>query len=218
MKYLFLDLDGTVCESKQRASDEMIHHLNQLSYVRDIFIVSGASVERMMVQVPLSNITLFGQNGNSVYKNGRMLWQNELKNKDAIHKHIDKLLNYLKIKKIDDMVEDRGSQISLSLVGHNAQFQKKKDFDPDKKKRTALLEMFPFPNALIGGTTTIDYIPGTKGQNIQRYLDEQDISPVECLYIGDALQGFGNDATVCGIIPTFEVRGPEDTLRFIKQL
>lgn len=218
MKYIFFDLDGTLCESKQFVKIEMLDELKLLALKYKVFIVSGAELSRMLVQCPLDDVVYMAQNGNEVMEAGRLLWTNELFNKDEIRKHIMQLAIEMDMGLNDDMIDDRGSQISFSFVGHHAPLEKKKKFDPDREIRKRLLQQYPFPKAVIGGTTCIDYIPYNKGENIQKYLDQNKIKRSECLYVGDALQGYGNDATVCGVIPTFEIKSPLDTLNLIKEL
>lgn len=222
MKHLLMDLDNTISESRQNASKEMMRALNLLikkGYT--ITIVSGANLERARTQVPLKNATYLPQNGNHAMQGDKQLWINEFdqQSKNEINDHIQLLVNEIGVD-FDEkkMVEDRGAQISFSFVGHNAPIEEKRKFDLNREIRTGLLERFPRYNAVIGGTTCIDYIVKTKGENIDNYIKLKNIKPSDCLYIGDALHGWGNDATVCGVIPTFEVKGPGDTLKFIKYL
>lgn len=217
MKYLFFDLDGTLCESKQLVEPKMLCELERLNERFKVVIISGAELIRMKTQAPLSYVVYMAQNGNQAFDE-RFLWTNELKNKDKILEHINLLAQVMGIKITDDMIDDRGSQISLSFVGHHAPLAEKKKFDPDRKIRIALLEKYPFKGAVIGGTTCIDYIPFTKGENISRYLSLRKIRPYRCLYFGDAFMNYGNDSTVCGIVPTFQVKGPLDTLNFVKYM
>lgn len=215
MKHLFLDLDGTLCESKQFVKTDMLGVLQSLKL--DVMIISGAEYSRMLIQCPIDAVFM-PQNGNEVWDKGKCLWQNELFDKPEIRKHINSLACEMDMGINDDMIDDRGSQISFSFVGHHAPHDKKKAFDPERKIRKALLEKFPFPKAVIGGTTCIDYIPYNKGENIKKYLDLKGWRPQDCLYIGDALKPMGNDETVCGVIPTFEIKSPLETYNFIKEL
>jgi hypothetical protein len=217
MKYLFFDLDGTISESKQNATNEMLIQLSRLNETKRVFIVSGAELSRMLIQTPLKYVTFFSQNGNLIYDGDKIIQQNELTNKKEILEHIKMIAEKLDITITDDMIDDRGSQISFSFVGHNAPFEVKKQFDPDRSLRLKTLEKYPFHNALVAGTTCIDYIPKTKGENIQHYLELRKIKLADCLYVGDALDKGCNDYSVVGIIPTFAVKSPADTLKFIKQ-
>jgi hydroxymethylpyrimidine pyrophosphatase-like HAD family hydrolase len=193
----------------------MLDVLKKLNH--KVFVISGAEYSRMLIQCPLECVYM-PQNGNEVYENGKCLWSNELFDKQEIRKHIMNLAMERDMGVNDDMIDDRGSQISFSFIGHHAPFEKKKAFDPDRKIRIDLLERFPFPKAVIGGTTCIDYIPYTKGQNIRKYMDLNGLKVHECLYVGDAFMNYGNDATVMGVIPVLEVKSPLGTLNFIKSL
>lgn len=213
-KYIFFDMDGTLTESRQPALPEMISELERIKEKYHICIASGAELKRMMWQVPVSGITYFAQNGNEVFEDGKMLWKKELPNKRGILEHIE----ILRQQYPDSEIEDRGSQLVVSFTGFYADFEIKNKFDPDRKIRMEMLKKFPHPNAYVAGTSGIDYIPFTKGENILEYITQKNISPIECLYVGDALEPGANDYTVCGIIPTFAVKNPADTLKFIKLL
>lgn len=218
-EYLFFDLDGTLCESKKELEDNMLNELARLSKKYQIILVSGAEYNRMLTQAPLKYATFMSQNGNEAYENDKFLWLNKLENREEIMDHIRKVsLFQLNDVPREDMVDDRGAQISFSFVGHHAPLEVKKKFDPDRKIRANILEKMPFKNALIGGTTCIDYIPFTKGENIARYMKLKNIKTTECLYIGDAFMNYGNDATVMGVIPIHQVKSPLETLNFIKLL
>lgn len=213
-KYLFLDMDGTVCKSRQPASEEMLTELSRVNEKRKVMLVSGAELSRMEKQVPIPYMMYFTQNGNIVYNGDDIVLKNELTNKEEILAHIE----LLKKDYPNAEIEDRGAEIVVSFTGFNAPQEIKDSFDPDRKIRLEMLRQHPFPNAYVAGLTGIDYIPKTKGDNIQHYINLRKIKPSDCLYIGDALEKGANDETVVGIIPTFAVRNPEDTLKFITKL
>jgi hydroxymethylpyrimidine pyrophosphatase-like HAD family hydrolase len=130
---------------------------------------------------------------------------------------------FTKIDK-EDLLQDRGCQISFSFVGHNADLASKKAFDPDGARRTKYLHSVPFEDKEItvnvGGTTCLDYISkeGTKGKNIERLLKLKKWKPEDCVYVGDALFKGRNDETVIGVIPNLvRVDSPIDTLKFIEE-
>ena len=207
-------MDGTLCHSRQDATPKMLQELNRINEKHKIFIVSGAEMSRMLKQVPLTYTTYFTQNGNVIYDGDKIIRQNELENKMEILEHI----NLLKKDYPNAEVEDRGSELVVSFTGFTAPQNIKDKFDPDRKIRMEMLRKYPHPNAYVAGLTGIDYIPKTKGENIRHYLELRKIKPTDCLYIGDALESGANDATVVGIIPTFAVKNPEETLKFLKQL
>ena len=214
MKYLFFDLDNTLTLSRQEALPEMVKELNRIKKIYKIFIISGAELTRMMWQVLTTPNTWFAQNGNEVWGDDGLFWKKELTNKKEILEHI----NILKKDYPNAEVEDRGSELVVSFTGFNAPFEIKNAFDPDRKIRLEMLKKYPHQNAYVAGTSGIDYIPFTKGENIKQYLKIKNINPSDCLYIGDALEPGANDYSVVGIIPTHSVKNPTETLEFIKQL
>lgn len=218
MRYIFCDLDNTLCDSKQPLSRGVLEELKRLNEKNKICIVSGAEIERMRMQAPLLYSAFFAQNGNETYDGEELLWKNEFPQKERVLEHVRLLAQYLDIEITDDMIDDRGSQVSFSLVGHNADPLLKNAFDPDRHIRMNLLDLYPFEGAVIGGTTCIDYVPATKGKNILRFMKLKGLNPSECLYIGDAFMKYGNDETVLGIIPILKVDNWSQTLKFLKQI
>ncbi len=218
MKWIFFDLDGTLSESKQPLSIETLARLRSMNQKYKVIIVSGAPLTRMIGQVPIEHVTYMAQNGNEIYEHDTILLKNEFEYKNSVMEHIKILADRMQVPINESTLEDRGSQLSFSFVGHNAPAEQKNAFDPDKSKRISLLKEFPCKQAVIGGTTCIDYIPYTKGENIQRYLTMKKFNPFECLYIGDAFMDYGNDATVLGVVPTYKVNNPQETLEVIKKL
>lgn len=213
-KFLFFDLDDTLTLSRQEALPEMIKELNRIKNKYQVFIASGAELSRMQWQVPITDIIWFAQNGNEVSGDNEIFWKKELYNKEEILEHI----NILKKDYPNAEIEDRGCSLVVSFTGFHAPFEIKNAFDPDRKIRLEMLIKHPHTNAYVAGTSGIDYIPFTKGENIKHYLKIKNINPDNCLYIGDALEPGANDYTVVGVIPTRAVKNPTETLEFIKTL
>ena len=210
---LFLDLDNTVTESRGAISDEMFKELS--GFFHDVVIVSGASKEQMEKQLCGLPCILLAQNGNDT-----PYWKNTLTlaQRMVINYHITQ---YASIG--EDHVEDRGCQISYSFTGHHAPIEVKKAFDPDGSIRRGVLLENPRPARIdikVGGTTCLDYFPlgRDKGANIKRFINKLGWSVGECLYIGDALFPGGNDESVQGVIPTFQVKNHLETLAFLETL
>lgn len=222
--HLFLDVDGTVTASRSKITTEMYEVLSKLNHVYDIVFISGASMKQME--------TNFGDEPKKVFpdalfmcQNGNVTpyWNNKIENDDEIMDHVLEMLDGA-WNPITDLVEHRGSQISLSMIGHHAPIEIKKKYDPDAKKRKALLKRFPFKSdkfdVVIAGTTCFDYfLKGmNKGANIKRMIELKSWKPEDCLYIGDSLFKGGNDETVKGVIPTKKVKDENETLKFLKSL
>lgn len=220
----FFDMDGTLTQSKTEIDDKYVKALLRLAFKYPVIIVSGASLGQMIKQLIVSNITYLSQNGNlAIDKNGNMLWNNELYEHEVadIHKHINQLSYATSVPNDAVHVQDRGCQVSFSLVGHDADQAIKNEYDPNRSRRLSMLKVFPFVHdtltVSVGGTTCLDYTQknGTKGKNVQRYIDMFELkNPV---YVGDALFPGGNDSTVVGVCDTLAVSSVQETYDFIKQ-
>lgn len=208
MKYNFFDLDHTVTASRQKISPEM---KDKLSTFDNVIIVSGASRLQMEYQLDGLKCEIMAQNGNDT-----SLWNRKL-NKQQKNDILNHLSYFTEIG--EDRLEDRGCQISYSFVGHHADPEIKKTFDPNGEKRRELLKKYPFKSRTveikIGGTTCLDYFPKgyNKGKNIEDYLKARRWKKKDCVYYGDALFEGGNDESVLGIIKCIKVEDPEDLLK-----
>src|SRR3990167_7851367 len=202
-KHFFIDMDGTLTESREDISYEMIKLIQYLKLTHDIIVVSGAEKERMIKQLKGLNCILMAQSGNDT-----IFWQDKLNNKEIneIYQHIDKIVCIE-----PDMLQNRGCQVSLSFTGHHANIEKKKMFDPDGIVRINILKEFPFISETlevrVAGTTCLDYTRknGTKGKNIERLIKHLEWKKEDCVYFGDKLMKGGNDESVRGVIDCVEV-------------
>lgn len=226
---LFLDLDNTITRSRQCISPEMANVLQRLAERTNITIVSGAAEWQIILQLDAvaSCVAILAQNGNvCLNKDGKILWNRKLStnNLEIIASHVEAIKlasSYPTISEID-MVEMRGAQVSLSLVGHHAPIEEKERFDPTGQLRARLLKETPLNSneveVRIGGTTCLDYSAKgqNKGFNISMFMLIQQWWAWDCLYIGDQLFPDGNDESVCGWCPTWQVENPGKTLSILK--
>lgn len=226
-KHLFFDLDDTVTPSRDLIKPEMEALLDELPH--EIIIVSGSDNTQMRKQIPKAKIIQMGQNGNhAICHTEGELWRNELlsHHKESIHQHIKairELMDYA-VPAEDDLIEDRGSQLSFSIYGHHAPKEEKRAIDPDFMKRRMYLEKIPFSHdeieVTIGGTTCFDYyLKGmNKGKNVANLIEKKGWNKEECVYYGDAIFPGGNDETVVGVIETIAVTDHADTYQKLKEL
>lgn len=226
-KHFFFDMDGTVTPSRSKIAPEMKTLLASLP--QTIGIISGSHNDQMAFQMDALPVIKMGQNGNHVIDiDGTELWFDKLseEEKEEIMKHAQTVWDACthEVPDENDLFEDRGSQISLSLYGHHADPVAKKACDGDFAKRKALLEQFPFDSETLevkmGGSTCLDYFKKgkNKGFNINKLIEHKKWNKEECLFFGDALFPGGNDETVVGIINTQEVKDPEDCLKKLQEL
>lgn len=221
------DMDETLTPSKGKLSLEQYSTLRALSQTRTVVFVSGAVFEQMQKQLLSFPAVYLAQNGNHAVdartSKTRQIWNNSLSGGEIkeVEEHIKKLSQQFRLKVDGTTVQYRGAQISFSIYGHDAPIEEKKDIDPTKQKRWDMLSKVPFESGgltvKIGGTTCLDYTSksGTKGENVNSILQWLNVPNGKSLYIGDALNGGGNDETVKGVCDTKEVASVEDTYNFI---
>lgn len=233
--HIFFDLDGTLTRSRTLMDTSHQELFKQLCDTKDVIVVTGGQLSQIQKQIPPSfdgRYFVLSQSGNhALAKDGTLLWSERFspEQKAAILALIKIIHDEAKLPVRDenDLVEDRGSQISYSLIGHHEDTGAKEAFDPGAKKRLAILDRHAEDVARLrkigadvrpGGTTTFDFtIAGKhKGFNITRLIDQKGWNKEDCLYLGDALFPGGNDETVIGIIPTHPVKDQNETFDFIK--
>ncbi|MBI5470567.1 HAD-IIB family hydrolase [Candidatus Kaiserbacteria bacterium] len=235
-KHLFFDLDGTLTPSRSHMLLEQVPLFEALCSTCDVIVVSGAQESQMRKQLPEKNIRYYmlTQNGNhALTPDGAVLWSERFTRvqKDAAIHFIETVRDEIKLEVSDkdDLVEDRGSQISYSLIGHDEKSELKRAFDPDGSKRREILGRHILGieklsdagiEVTVGGTTCLDmFLKGkNKGYHVNRLIERMHWNKNECLYIGDALAPGMNDESVIGVIPTKPVRNPDETFEYIASL
>lgn len=225
-KHLFFDMDMTVAPARQPILAEMYDLLSSLPH--SIIIVSGQEVPKIEWQSNNLESIRLGQNGNhAVDTDGTELWNVPLTNE-----HQQEILNHIKLlKEILDHeiredwtpIENRGSQITFSPIGNTAPVDIKMAYDPDRKKRDALIEKIPFVSdeliVKIGGSTSFDYIHKDrhKGTNVAKLISHKGWNKDECVYFGDGLFPGGNDEAVIGVIDTHPVNDHLHTYELLQK-
>lgn len=237
-KHFFFDLDNTLTRSKSPIAPEHAVILRRLSDRADVVVVSGCAAHEIETRLPVAETGpyhVLGQNGNTARDHGgtehwvRLLTDEQ---KQAIYRFTDKARKHLGLAVHDenDLVEDRGSQVSYSLIGHHEDKDKKEAFDPSHAKRHALLREFADDVRMLGekfaveirsgGTTVLDIfqLGKHKGFNVAEYLKVHGWKEEDCMYVGDALFPGGNDETVIGVIPTHAVSEYHETYTYLESL
>lgn len=117
-----------------------------------------------------------------------------------------------------EIIENRISQVTLSALGQSAGTDEKYAWDPDHKKREAIVkraqELAPEFGYEIGGTTSINvFTPGmNKSFGMNKMMEHLKVQKSDILYFGDMTQSGGNDYPVVAMgIDTITVRSHEDT-------
>lgn len=226
-KHLFFDMDQTVAPARQPILPEMYELLSSLEH--DLVIVSGQEVSKIGWQSNNLPAYTLGQNGNHATDvDDQELWNIQLDDahRQEILLHIQAITNTLDHDLNHDWnpIEDRGAQITFSPIGNTAPVKHKQTYDPDRKKREAMMARVPFDSAelvvKIGGSTSLDYIHKDrhKGTNVQNLINLRGWNPDDCIYFGDGLFPGGNDEAVIGVIETVLVADHVDTYHKLKEL
>jgi phosphomannomutase len=240
MKKLFIfDLDGTLAASKSSLGDEMAGLLHDLLGIMRVAVISGGTWSQFYAQLlanlphgeRLKDLSLLPTCGTQFYQ--YVGHWSKIYSEDLSKEERDKIIASLKKafeesgfeeKKVwGEVLEDRGSQITLSALGQKAPLSEKEKWDPDyakRKKIAAILKpLIPEFAINLGGTTSLDVTkPGIdKAYGIGKLRDHLLISKAEMIFAGDAIFPGGNDypAQESGI-DCILVRDPNETARVIQ--
>lgn len=228
-KVIAFDLDGTLADSKSPADDRMTELLNRLLEKFHVCVISGGKFEQFEKQL-LSNLKsdpgkleklhlmptcgtryyaydLSGEKWKLVYAEN-FTEAEKKKIIDALNKGFDDL-GYREKKTYGECIEDRGSQVTFSVLGQDIVdvlgkegVRQKEEWDPDNKKKLELRDyiapLIPEFEVRVGGVTSIDVtkLGIDKAYGMKKLTEILKISQDDILFIGDRLQEGGNDYPV----------------------
>jgi len=227
-KLIAFDLDGTLADSKSPAEPRMTELLTRLLEKYEVCVISGGKFEQFQKQL-LANMTqatpehlkhlhIMPTCGTRYYKYQDGDWQeiyaenfNEAEKKkiiDALNKGFDDL-GYREDKVYGETIEDRGSQVTFSVLGQDIVdvlgkegVRQKEAWDPDNKKKLELRDyiapLIPEFEVRVGGVTSIDVTKKgiDKAYGMKKLMEMLNIGKADILFIGDRLQEGGNDYPV----------------------
>ena len=243
MKSLIIfDLDGTLAKSKSALEKSMADLLDKLLTVAKVAVISGGAwpqfEKQLLSNLPkddrLNGLSLLPTSGTKFlqYDHGewRQLYAEDFTPEDktkiisALNKALDES-GMREKKHWGEIIEDRGSQITMSALGQEAPLDVKKDWDPDfakRKKIKAILDpLIPEFSVGMGGASSIDVTrPGVdKAYGIEKLKEVLGIPIKQMIFIGDALFPGGNDEPARKTGATcIRVRDPEETERVIEAI
>lgn len=205
------------------ATPDIFHHLH-------LFVAQGTQYYRYEDGKFFGNdhfsITIETHNDKYDEKNWKLVYNYPLSDEDvvkittALEESAKKLGLWEedKLKKGDEIIENRLSQVTFSALGQHAGTKEKYAWDPDCKKREKIVKeakkLAPEFDFEIGGTTSINAMrPGMNKQfGMTHLMDELDVDVDDILYFGDMTQPGGNDYPVVQMgIEAITVRSHEDT-------
>ena len=210
-KLIAFDLDGTLTESKQPITNKTAKFLTSLAYDYEIAIVTGGTMEQIKTQVldrlpdwVQDKMHLMSCSGAEYFRFGQTLYRNLILKKEKavmipMLTGLLKQMGYWTDNSAGDIIEDRGSQITVSALGQKASLKDKEDWDPfgikRREIRDAVRAMFPEYSVRVGGLTSVDIsIQGIdKEYAINELLEWNQFEQSEVLYIGDKFRPGEND-------------------------
>lgn len=242
MKQLVVfDLDGTLAPSKSPLSDEVAALLRTLLTVTRVAVISGGSWAQFESQLLTSlgadcrfeNLFLLPTCGTQFFHYDQHWvkdYSEDLSSDEraTIIAALSRALSEsgVKVEHVwGQAIEDRGSQITLSVLGQEAPLSAKHDWDPDFVKRTKIVTIL---KTLIqgfainmGGTSSIDVTkPGIdKAYGIEKLRTHLGVDLRQMLFAGDAIFEGGNDFPVQRVgVDSILVRDPRETARVIQTI
>ena len=241
-KVLAFDVDQTLNIAKTPIPPEIAELLTKCLDHFEICPISGQKFDQFLIQIvdemkdatpeQLTHLHLFVAQGTQYYRYdaNKKDW-NQVYNYPLTDEQVAKIseaietaakeLGYWEADKLaegDEIIENLLSQVTFSALGQKAGTEAKYAWDPDCKKREAIVkrakELAPAYDYEIGGTTSINAI--TPGMNkvfgMTHLMEELKVEKEEILYFGDMTQPGGNDYPVVQMgVDTITVRNHEDT-------
>lgn len=244
-KLIAFDLDGTLAPSKSPGPDRMMELLAQLLDKFEVCVISGGKFEQFEKQVlgnleagptQLERLHIMPTCGTRYFKYdiATEKWDkiyaedfNESEKKkiiDALNKGFDDL-KLRADKTYGETIEDRGSQVTFSVLGQDIVDELglegvriKEEWDPDNSKKNKLRDyiapLIPEFEVRVGGITSIDVTKKgiDKAYGMRKLMEMLDIAKDEILFIGDRLQEGGNDYPVKAFgVESIEISNWEQT-------
>lgn len=253
---IVFDLDDTLTESKQLMSMDIARALANLGDTFDIAIISGCNWQQMEKQVvpsivfanatldsfyflptsgaALATIDPVSLDPTFIYKDELNLREkcSALTSFNIAHNLYEKRVGSFPVRKYwqqeewGEIFEDRGSQVTISVLGQNAPLEAKREWNKEHgDKRYVIAEsmksfLLTGLTARVGGSTSIDVtrLGSDKAFGVQKLSEHIKIPLSRILFVGDKLQPGGNDYPVKELgVDCIEVTGPDQTLVLLKE-
>jgi len=223
-KVIAFDVDDTLVKSKNPLTKEMRDLLLQLLEKYEVAIISGSRFEVFETNIInplhtqaahlLEHMHILPTCGTRYYTYDKEVktWdiiyaedfsEEEKKHITSVSEKLTKKAGLWPSKPWGEVIEDRLSQIAISMLGQKAPAEAKyewyeKNNEEAVRLRNAIAEELPDYEVRNGGTTTIDITPKgvDKAYGMQKLISALDITKEEVLFIGDRLEEGGNDYPV----------------------
>jgi phosphomannomutase len=219
-KAMVFDLDDTLAPSKGPVEPSMVTALVSLLERLPVCTISGGQFEQFRTQVLdrlaapevlLSRLHLMPTCGTRYYARRDKAWT-QIYAEDLSSDQVTRIRRVLhdcatsigcwQETAWGNLIEDRGGQVTYSGLGQAAPPAAKAAWDPEGRKRRALLAraapLLADFDVRSGGSTSIDVTRKgiDKAYGIRRLMDQLDATPRQLLFVGDRLDEQGNDHPV----------------------
>ena len=233
--YIF-DVDGTLTPSRQRMTEEFAKFFDEWTNKNKYYLVTGSDINKTKEQVPIAYIDraqgIFTCCGNQFYIEDKLIYENKFNIPDDLLKYLEDTLDNSDYPvKAGNHIEDRDSLLNFSMVGRRCSLQERKNYFEYDKLTGERQEIAKYIrntwedlDAVIGGQISIDIYP--KGNDKSQVLEhiEKQHRIGEIIFIGDRIEGGGNDYPLAELMNTMkncnshQTKGPEETKQILEKL
>ena len=242
-KLIAFDLDGTLAPSKSHFHDRMVNMFDRLLEKYQVCVISGGKYElfqrQFLTQITedpdlLAKLHLMPTSGTRYYRFENGKWTEKYAEnftadqKRKIIKALEEGLEesgYKVDKTYGETIEDRDSQITLSILGQEIVAELgeegvriKEEWDPDGTKKLKIRDIvspkIPEFEVRAAGATSIDVTsPGIdKAYGMNKLMEATGLKKEDILFMGDKIVPGGNDYPVEEMgIDCISVRNWQDT-------
>ena len=233
--YIF-DVDGTLTPSRQRMTEEFAKFFDEWTNKNKYYLVTGSDINKTKEQVPIAYIDraqgIFTCCGNQFYIEDKLIYENKFNIPDDLLKYLEDTLDNSDYPvKAGNHIEDRDSMLNFSMVGRRCSLQERKNYFEYDKLTGERQEIAKYIrntwedlDAVIGGQISIDIYP--KGNDKSQVLEhiEKQHRIGEIIFIGDRIEGGGNDYPLAELMDNIEgcdwyhTEGWEHTQKILEKL
>lgn len=211
IKLIAFDLDGTLTQHKSPLSSEYREILFALQKKYKLIMAGAGMCRRIFEQMGRFPIDILGNYGMQYAKYNPNTLDIDIieDNKLPCDKEsCDKRVTYLREKygftefKGENVEYHSSGCVTFPILGTKADIEDKLKFDPDRKKRRAILsdvtEVFNDYNVFVGGSSSFDLAPRpyNKYYALDKYSKELGYTHEEVVFVGDDYGPGGNDEPV----------------------
>ena len=251
-KVIAFDLDGTLAPSKSALPDRMGGLIKRLLGKYEVCVMSGGKFGQFEVQLlgnlgatpsELQRLHIMPTCGTRyyLYDMAKDKWDLQYaedfteaekdKIKTALNRGFDEL-GYRAKKTYGETLEDRGSQVTFSVLGQDIVsvlgpkgVEMKEAWDPDNRKkqkvRDYVADLIPEFEVRVGGVTSIDVtkLGIDKAYGMKKLLEMLELAKEDVVFIGDRLMDGGNDYPIRAMgVETISIKNWEETALVVETI